>query len=450
MTTSQRRLLAATILALAANANAQAQTPAQTPAKASPGQLAIYDGRPLAGGQVTLAGSDTSEVLAGDAVMLAPATKVPGSRAAVQQAAGPKAAGALSLQWTNAWTAALRVDAGQPLDLRPYIDQGVLAFDLNVEDLGKGGIAFKVSCGDQCERQVSYVVPGRAIEGKGWRHVAFPLRCFVRDGDDFSRVARPFALDGTGSGRVAVANIRFLKTGTGTDACPDYKTVSVTPEKLNESWAIEWWTPRHEKKVRDAQALGAKAQVVFIGDSITEGWENAGAPVWARNYKPLDGLVLGFGGDRTENVLWRVTHGEVDGIAPKVAVLMFGTNNTGHRQENPATTAAGIKRNIEELRRRLPDTKILLLAIFPRGEKADDPLRLINQKVNAIIAGFADNQNVYFLDIGKEFLTADGTLSKDIMPDLLHPNEKGYEIWARAMAPQLSRLLPASKSSAAP
>jgi lysophospholipase L1-like esterase len=280
--------------------------------------------------------------------------------------------------------------------------------------------------------------------------VALPMRCFVRDGDDFSKVARPFALEGTGAGQVAVANIRFLKAGRPNAACPDYRTVSVTPDKLNESWAIDWWTPRHEKKVRDARALGAKAQVVFIGDSITEGWENAGAPVWARNYKGLDGLVLGFGGDRTENVLWRLVHGEVDGIAPKVAVLMFGTNNTGHRQEDPATTAAGIKRNIDELRRRLPDTKILLLAIFPRGEKADDPLRVINQKVNAIIAGFADNQNVFFLDIGKEFLMADGTLSTDIMPDLLHPNEKGYEIWARAMAPQLNRLLPASVPPGAP
>lgn len=443
MTTTPRRLLAAITLALATQAHAQAKPPEE---------LTIYDGRPLDGGEVTLAGSDTSVKLAGDSAMLAPATKVPGSRAAASTGAGPKRTGALSLQWTNAWIASLRVDAGKPVDLRPYIEEGVLAFDIDVNDLSKGGISFKVSCGDQCDRSVSYVLPGRAIAGQGWRHVALPVRCFVRDGDDFSKVTRPFALEGTGAGQVAIANVKFLKAGTPNASCPDYKTVSVTPDKLNEAWAIDWWTPRHEKKVRDAQALGAKAQVVFIGDSITEGWENraSGAAVWDRHYKRLDGLVLGFGGDRTENVLWRVMHGEVDGLAPKVAVLMFGTNNTGHRQEDPATTAAGIKRNIEELRRRLPDTKILLLAIFPRGEKADDPLRRINQKVNAIIAGFADNQNVYFLDIGKEFLTADGTLSTDTMPDLLHPNEKGYEIWARAMAPQLNRLLPASAAAGAP
>ena len=444
MTTTPRRLLAAITFALAAHAHAQAQAQAKPPE-----ELTIYNGRPLDGGEVVLAGSDTSVKLAGDSVMLAPATKVPGSRAAVGNGAGPKHTGALSLQWTNAWIASLRIDAGKPVDLRPYIDQGVLAFDIDVKDLAKGGISFKISCGDQCDRSVSYVLPGRAIAGQGWRHVAMPVRCFVHDGDDFSKVARPFALDATASGQVAVANIKFLKTGTPNATCPDYKTVSVTPDKLNEAWAIEWWTPRHEKKVRDAQALGAKAQVVFIGDSITEGWEKSGAPVWERNYKALDGLVLGFGGDRTENVLWRLMHGEVDGIAPKVAVLMVGTNNTGHRQEDPATTAAGIKRDVEELRRRLPDTKILLLAIFPRGEKADDPLRLINQKVNAIIAGFADSQHVYFLDIGKAFLAADGTLSTDIMPDLLHPNEKGYEIWARAMAPQLNRLLSASASASA-
>jgi beta-glucosidase len=125
----------------------------------------------------------------------------------------------------------------------------------------------------------------------------------------------------------------------------------------------------------------------------------------------------------------------VDGLAPKVAVLMFGTNNTGHRQEDPKTTAAGIKRNIEELQKRLPDTKILLLAIFPRGEKPDDKLRQINDKINTIIAGFADNQKVFFANLNQAFLQPDGTLSRDIMPDLLHPNEKGYEIWAKAMAP---------------
>ena len=327
------------------------------------------------------------------------------------------------------------MDAGQPLDLRPYIANGVLALDVNVKELGTGGFNIKVVCGEDCERSVPYVVPGRALAGKGWRHLAFAVSCFVRPGDDFSKVTQPFVLDATGVGEVSVANVKYLKNGKPNATCPDYRTVAVTPEKLNEAWSISWWTPRHEKKLAEGKALGKSAQVVFIGDSITEGWEKSGTPVFERNYKPLNGLALGFGGDRTENVLWRLLHGEVDGLAPKVAVLMFGTNNTGLRHDDPATTAGGIKRNIEELQRRLPDTKILLMAIFPRGAKPDDKARQTNQQVNAIIAGFADNQKVFFLDIGKEFLSADGTLSTDIKPDLLHPNEKGYEIWARSMAP---------------
>ena len=120
---------------------------------------------------------------------------------------------------------------------------------------------------------------------------------------------------------------------------------------------------------------------------------------------------------------------------------MFGTNNTGHRQEDPKTTAAGIKRNIDELQQRLPNTKILLLAIFPRDEKPDGQLRQINENINSIISTFADNKNVFFLDINKSFLDANGILSKNIMPDLLHPNEQGYEIWAKAMQPTLTKLL---------
>ena len=417
---------------------------------ATSNELTIYNGRALNPWQAAVADSESQKPLEGASVVIEQANQSNGS-VSVGKSAMKKADDALTLQWKDTWYAALRIDAGkQPLDLRPYMAKGVLALDVNVKELSNGGINFKVGCGDNCERGVPYVLPGREAAGKGWRHVVFAMSCFARDGDDFSKVARPFALEGTGTGEVAVANVKILKTGKPNASCPDYKTVSVTPDKLNESWSIGWWTPRHEKKLEEAKALGKKNQIVFIGDSITEGWEKSGAPVWERYYKPMNGLALGFGGDRTENVLWRLRHGEVDGIAPKVAVLMFGTNNTGHRQEDPKTTAAGIQRNIEELRRRLPDTKILLLAIFPRGEKPDDTLRQINNKVNAIIAGYADNKTVFFADFNQQFLTPDGTLSKDIMPDLLHPNEKGYEIWAKALAPELKKLMPADESSRVP
>jgi beta-glucosidase len=403
---------------------------------AAPNELAVYAGQPLDGGRISISDADTSKTLDGDTVAI---PKAPDGVVEVS-----KSAKALALNFDKAWYASLRVQGGKPVDLRPYLAKGVLALDLKVDELAGGGLSFRVSCGDKCERSVPYVIPARAAQGKGWQHLVMSASCFYRDGDDFSKVTQPFELNGTGKGKVAIANVKYQISGKPNVSCPDYKTVSVTPDKLNESWSISWWTARHEQKLAEARQLGKSAQVVFIGDSITEGWEKSGAPVWQRYYKPLNGFAIGFGGDRTENVLWRLQHGEVDGLAPKVAVLMFGTNNTGHRQEDPKTTAAGIKRNIEELQKRLPDTRILLLAIFPRGEKPDDNLRQINEKINTIIAGFADNQKVFFANLNQAFLQPDGTLSRDIMPDLLHPNEKGYEIWAKAMAPELAKLLPAA------
>jgi lysophospholipase L1-like esterase/photosystem II stability/assembly factor-like uncharacterized protein len=428
------------VIALACAAQAGAAVPSS--------ELNIYSGRPLGSLQAAAADFESQKTLEGAKVVISQANKSPNGSVSVSKSGMKKADDALTLQWTDTWYASLRIDGGkQPLDLRPYMAKGVLALDVNVKELSNGGINFKVGCGENCERAVPYVVQGREAAGKGWRHLVFAMSCFAREGDDFSKVARPFALEGTGTGEVAVANVKILKSGKPNANCPDYRTVSVTPDKLNESWAISWWTGRHEAKLKEVQAMGKKSQIVFIGDSITQGWEKEGAPVWARYYKPMNGLALGFGGDRTENVLWRLQHGEVDGIAPKVAVLMFGTNNTGHRQEDPKTTAAGIKRNIEELQRRLPDTKILLLAIFPRGEKPNDLLRGINDRVNAIIAGYADNKKVFFADLNQQFLAPDGTLSTDIMPDLLHPNEKGYEIWAKALAPELQKLMPVGENS---
>jgi beta-glucosidase len=211
-----------------------------------------------------------------------------------------------------------------------------------------------------------------------------------------------------------------------------------------ESWSIEWWMPRHEKKLQELQQLvaaGHSPELVFIGDSITEGWEKSGREVWQRNYAQYHPLNLGYGGDRTENVLWRLQNGEIDGIAPKAVVLMIGTNNTGHRGEDPQTIAAGIKRLIDEIQQRLPASKVLLLAVFPRDEKPDGNARQINERVNALIARYADGRKVFFLNINAALTQPDGTLSKDVMPDLLHPNEKGYEIWRREMAPLLNKLL---------
>lgn len=351
---------------------------------------------------------------------------------------------ALSLEWNDVWMSTLRLESRMPLDLRPYAG-GALTMDLHVDDLAQGGLRVKVACGDGCERSVSLLEPARAIAGKGWQRVSLPLACFRRDGGDFSRVSLPFALEGGGRGRVSVANVRLTATAAPPTAnCADYRTESVTPAMLAESWSLDWWRPRHEQKrqeVRERIAAGQPPQLVFIGDSITQGWENEGREVWAAHFARYHALNLGFGGDRTENVLWRLQNGALDGLAPNVVVLMIGTNNTGHRAENPETTAAGVRRLLDEIRRRLPQAQVLLLAVFPREEQPNGPLRRINERVNEIIRRFADGRHVHFANLNTVFTQPDGTLSRAVMPDLLHLSPHGYGLWQHAMDPVLSPLL---------
>jgi len=196
-----------------------------------------------------------------------------------------------------------------------------------------------------------------------------------------------------------------------------------------------------------------EAQLVFLGDSITHGWEGKGKAVWTKEWAPLKAANFGIGGDRTEHVLWRLENGNFDGLKPKAIVLMIGTNNTGHQgrpqkeldgavyQCTAEQTAEGIKAILAQLRKKCPDAKILILGIFPRGADKNDKFRQQNEATNAIVKGFADGQKVFFLDVGAKFLEPDGTLSKAIMPDLLHPNEKGYQIWSDAIKADVLALL---------
>lgn len=408
---------------------------------AAPDQLTLFKDRPGTGWRVQVADPDSAVPLAGASTVVPKNAKLPDGvvRGGTGKVAGRQA---LTLAWRDIWSAGLRFE-GPGRDLRPYLANGVVAFDLNVRELAKGGIDFRLDCGQGCERKVPYVLAGRAAAGQGWKPVSIALSCFYREGDFFEAVMKPFSVEGTGQGEVAIANLRILKNGTPNTACPDYKTRSVTAEPLNESWAIDWWMPRHEQRIREnaeRRASGTLPQLVFLGDSITEGWAKSGQQEFARRYARYHPINLGFGGDRTENILYRLQHGEVDGIDPKVVVLMAGTNNTGSRQEDPATTAAGLRRVIDELQTRLPKAKVLLLGVFPR-DAADSPSRRINTAINERIAKFADNRRVFFADIGSAFLDEHGTLSKDIMPDLLHPNARGYEIWGKAMDPILQPLL---------
>lgn len=225
---------------------------------------------------------------------------------------------------------------------------------------------------------------------------------------------------------LAVAGLVLAGSARAADKA-DKKNTAVIPSVKDEN--------RHKGFLEIAKK--GNIDVVFLGDSITDGWRGSGT-VWKEQIEPLHAANFGIGGDRTQHVLWRIQNGELDGIEPKVVVLMIGTNNASSATADEI--AQGVTAIVEELRHRLPRAKILLLGVFPRGQKPDATREKL-QAVNAKIARLDDGSHVKFLDIGKAFLNEDGTISPEIMPDYLHLSRKGYRIWADAMEPTLWSML---------
>lgn len=207
------------------------------------------------------------------------------------------------------------------------------------------------------------------------------------------------------------------------------------------------WLNRHEGFL--AEARRGSIDLLFLGDSITDFWREParGLPVWEKNFAPLHAANFGIGGDRTQHLLWRLEHGEVDGISPKVVVLLIGTNNTGWEGDlktprNSTTEALqGVMLIVHTLLTKLPRTRILLMAVFPRADEKGPPPGKQIPEINAALERLADGKFVHFLDIGPKLLDAKGEVTRDLMPDLLHPNTRGYEIWADALKEPLARLM---------
>ncbi|HWY87296.1 MAG TPA: GDSL-type esterase/lipase family protein [Gemmataceae bacterium] len=229
--------------------------------------------------------------------------------------------------------------------------------------------------------------------------------------------------------------------------------------------------PRHKdflKRIEQSKGVG---EVIFLGDSITHGWE--GQKAWQEHFGSFQPVNLGIGGDQTGHVLWRITEGhELDHLKPKAAVIMIGTNNTG--AHTAQQIAGGIKAIVEELKHQKPGIKVLVLGVFPRGNSFDAersleqitegikpineelkkeklekqrgtiPAAKLNKKIieiNAIIAKLDDGKTVFYKDIGKEFLDQNGGLSGEIMPDYLHLSAKGYDIWGKAIKADIEKLV---------
>lgn len=202
------------------------------------------------------------------------------------------------------------------------------------------------------------------------------------------------------------------------------------------------WAARH--KAFQDYPMKDKVQVLFLGDALTQGWEGGGKVRWNDAFKPLGAANFGITGDRTQHVLWRITKGEeLKGLSPKVVVLQIGGNNLD--ANSPAEIVDGIAAIVQELHKQLPQSKVLLVELLPRGAKATDPYRDRIKEVNEQLKKkFADDKQVRFVEeVGKKLLAVgkDRELSKDVAPDGMHLSPRGYEIWAEVLKPVLQEML---------
>jgi lysophospholipase L1-like esterase len=181
----------------------------------------------------------------------------------------------------------------------------------------------------------------------------------------------------------------------------------------------------------------ASHSVLFLGDSLTEGWDPA---LWERSLAPRGVLNAGISGDFTDHILWRLEHGNLAGPPPKAVILLIGTNDlAAHR--SPELTADGIRANLMLLRERLPEARILLLGLLPREQFPDAPLRRAAAQVNSLIRDCADGEHIVYAEIGDVLLDSDGRLSIRVSPDWLHFNEHGYTLLTSRLEPVLDRVL---------
>lgn len=230
--------------------------------------------------------------------------------------------------------------------------------------------------------------------------------------------------------------------------------VAAAPTLVDASAAIpktgsERFFKLHEEFL--ARAKSGPIGVLFLGDSITEGWKKA-PHIWDHYFGKYQPANFGIGGDQTQHVIWRIENGELDGINPKAVVLMIGTNNSGaHTGEQ---IADAVKKIVELIRAKLPQTKVLLFAIFPRDARrnadghiteaaiADAAKRVAaNDRANAILAKLDDGANVRYFNINSVFLGRDGRIPWTMMPDQLHPTAAGYQLWAEALEKPLAEAM---------
>ncbi|MDE0861208.1 MAG: GDSL-type esterase/lipase family protein [Akkermansiaceae bacterium] len=239
--------------------------------------------------------------------------------------------------------------------------------------------------------------------------------------------------------------ITVLSSATAHCAEPKAEQATSSPKHQSVIPApriADWWFARQAEKI----GLMSKGEfdLLMVGDSITNNFENekVGLKVWQKYFVPLKAINLGFGGDRTEHVLWRLDHLPVLKKAPKAAVLLIGTNNICWGSDTPKQAAEGVQAIARKLKEIYPEMKVLVLGVLPRRRNLDHPHRKqiieLNSYLPELLKGM---KGVSFRDIGPAFLDEKGFLSEEMMPDTTHPSEKGHEVWAKAIAPDLKEVL---------
>lgn len=199
----------------------------------------------------------------------------------------------------------------------------------------------------------------------------------------------------------------------------------------------KWWNGNCERILNDLKQAGENIDIGFIGDSITARWR--GSENWQKHWGVYKAVNMGIGGDQTQNVLWRLQNGELDGYKAKVFVVMIGTNNLWAKDKTPAQAAAGVKAVLDLVQSKQPQAKILLMSLLPVGEKPNAG-RESRSAVNAIIKTYAGG-SISYIDIAEKYLQPDGSISKEVMHDFLHLSPAGYDIWAEAITPKIKEIL---------
>jgi beta-glucosidase len=218
-------------------------------------------------------------------------------------------------------------------------------------------------------------------------------------------------------------------------------SVSPQPRQLGYPWMpLGRWFAMHADDVALAEA--GESKLIFLGDSITEGWETDGLEHWSRHFVPRGAVDFGISGDMTQHLLWRLENGAAGRLDPAAVVMLIGVNNTGFSDEPPSVIARGIRANVDRVEKAFPNADILLLAVFPYGQKADEPSRDVVTGINEAIRPLGERERVTYLDLGPVFLEPDGSLSPDVMPDFLHLSAEGYRRWAEGILPWVDERVP--------